>query len=364
MKNNLIFIGNKFLHNTSLQYYIIREVKKHISEIDSILFYQENDNSLFLNLETQLNNQANLFIATTKQNFSTIGKLLCTVTGDNQVLQGSTLIPRKSKKFEDGSYLIEHNNSLINVFHIDEMQKIPPLFIEQKPNLKIHILEETSQTLNALLTPLAQTYEVAFELTTIIEGWIEITLIQKKHGNLDKFLLALEKLLPNKIIQTNNIVRYIIDKLSSTNQKITFAESCTGGLLTYYFTKENGASTILDGSLITYSNDLKETWIAVEQKALEAFGAVSVEVVRQMSEGALNVSHADFAISISGIAGDGGGSAEKPVGTVFIGVRNKQNHIEKRFLFKGDRNYVQEQSVLMALKMVLLLDKKTFFEKI
>jgi len=364
MKNNLIFIGNKFLHNTSLQYYIIREVKKHISEIDSILFYKENDNSLFLNLETQLNDKANLFIATTKQNFSTIGKLLCTVTGDNQVLQGSTLIPRKSKKFEDGSYLIEHKNSFINVFHIDEMQKIPPLFLNENKATKVQIFQENETTLHALLTPLAQTYEIAFEMVTIVEEWIEVIFTQKKHGNLEKFLLALEKLLPNKLIQTDNVVSFMIQRLSSLNKKITFAESCTGGLLTYYFTKENGASTILDGSLITYSNDLKETWIAVEQKALEAFGAVSVEVVRQMSEGALNVSHADFAISISGIAGDGGGSAEKPVGTVFIGVRNKQNHIEKRFLFKGDRNYVQEQSVLMALKMVLLLDKKTFFEKI
>ena len=106
---------------------------------------------------------------------------------------------------------------------------------------------------------------------------------------------------------------------------------------------------------------LKENWLAVTHNALEENGAVSREVVTEMSEGAMNVSSADYTLSISGIAGDGGGTDEKPVGTVFIGARSETAHKEEHLNFSGDRNYVQHQSALYAIKMLLLLDKETFF---
>ena len=75
----------------------------------------------------------------------------------------------------------------------------------------------------------------------------------------------------------------------------------------------------------------------------------------------MNVSHADYSISISGIAGDSGGTDYKPVGTVYVGVRSKAQHREVRLNLKGDRNYIQHQSVLFAIKMLLLIDKELFF---
>ena len=154
---------------------------------------------------------------------------------------------------------------------------------------------------------------------------------------------------------------YIIDKLSSQNKKIAFAESCSGGLLTYYFTKNNGASKILDGALVTYSNSMKENWLGVNSKTLEEYGAVSAQSVSEMSDGAMNVSDADYAISISGVAGEGGGTEYKPVGTIYVGVRSKTEHKESRLNLSGDRNYIQHQSVLFAIKMLLLMDKEIFF---
>ena len=360
MKLNLIFIGHKFLQNEALVSYIVRGIEKENDKVSSIIFYEDNDNSLFLLLESQINSKDNLFIITTKQNFSTVGKLICTITDDNQILQGSSLIPKKSKEWEDGSYLLEYNQSLINVLHIDEMQKLPKLFITSKEAHYINIFNEREKSLELLLKPIAQTYEVSFELTTIIDGWVKVKIIQNRYGNVSGFVESVKKLL-DYVINKENIPSYIIEHLSNQNKKITFAESCTGGLLSYYFTKENGASKILDGSLVSYSNVLKENWLAVNSVTLQNHGAVSQEVVREMSEGALNVTNADYSISISGIAGDGGGTDEKPVGTVFIGVRNQNNHIEEKFLFKGDRNYIQQQSVLMSIKMLLLLDKKGFF---
>jgi len=362
MKLHVIFIGNKFIYNAPLKEYILRSIEKESDFVGDITFFKESDNSLFLYLEKEFNSKGNIIIVTSKQNFSTIGKLICTVTSDNQVLQDFMLIPQKASVFEERSYLLEYNDVIANVLQIDENQKMPQVLLSSKDTkATIHIFNEDIETIKNILTPIAQTYDVRFSIILKVEGWIRLDLSSSKYGDISNFIHATKKLLPTKLIPSANVIEYIIEKLSSNSKKITFAESCTGGLLSYYFTKVNGASKVLDGSLITYSNHLKENWLAVDHKILEENGAVSFEVVSEMSDGAINVSDADYAISISGIAGDTGGTDLKPVGTVFIGVRSKDEHREEHLHFNGDRNYVQHQSAMYAIKMLLDIDKKTFF---
>ncbi|HIP54232.1 MAG TPA: CinA family protein [Sulfurimonas autotrophica] len=362
MKTHLIFIGNKFVYNTSLQAYILRNIEKNSGFVDNITYFKDSDNSFFLYLEEELHALKRLIIVTCKQNFSTVGKVICTATSDNQILKEGMLIPQKASLFAERCYLLEYENSFINVIQMDEGQNMPELLLKNEEiRATVHVFEEEQSTLTTILTPIAQTYEVHFDVTQEVHGWLRVDIVSKKYGDISKFIHSSKKLLPKKLIASSNIVEYIIEKLSHAGKKITFAESCTGGLLSYYFTKHNGASKILDGSLITYSNGLKENWLAVDQAILEANGAVSAEVVREMSEGALNVSEADYALAVSGIAGDSGGTPLKPVGTVYIGVRSATQHVEKHLHFHGDRNYIQEQSALMAIKMLLLLDKETFF---
>jgi nicotinamide-nucleotide amidase len=362
MNLNLLFIGSKFIYNTPLKEYVIRKIEHNTDYINSITYFKESDNSLFLYLEKELNSSNKLIIVTTKQNFSTIGKLISTVTSDNQILKENMLIPQKSSLFEDGSYLLEYKDSVVNVLRMDEMQELPEILLQtQDLNAFIHIFEEDKDSAVAILSPIAQTFDVKLDIVILIEGWLRIHIVSKKYGDISKFINSAKHLLPTKLITASNIIHHIIEKLSSRQKKITFAESCTGGLLSYYFTKENGASKILDGSLVTYSDELKENWLAVEQSVLENFGAVSREVVLQMSEGATNVSNAEYAISISGIAGEGGGTEFKPVGTVYIGVRSSTKHAEIHLQLSGDRNYIQHQSALMAIKMLILIDKEMFF---
>jgi len=362
MKLHLMFIGNKFIYNSSLKEYIIRKVEQKIDFLSSVVYFKENDNSLFLYLERELNSSDKIIIVTTKKNFTTIGKLICTVTSDNQILKDNMLIPSNSSIFEDGSYVLEYKDSITNVLHVDEMQKMPEILLENhNSKATVHIFEEDKESALAILNPMAQTNDVKIEMVNIIDGWIRVDIVSKKYGNISNFIHSAKRLLPSKLIPASNITQYIIETLSNKHKKISFAESCSGGLLSYYFTKNNGASKILDGSLVTYSNDLKENWLAVEHDTLLEFGAVSSEVVAQMSEGAINVSHADYSMSISGIAGDTGGTELKPVGTVHIGVRSQTTHNEVHLRLKGDRNYIQQQSVLYAVKMLLLVDKKMFF---
>jgi len=362
MDVNVIFVGTKYLYNESLKEYALRNIKKNGALITSLKYYKDGDNSLFLDLESELNKNQDVLIIASKNNYTTVAKLICTITQDNLVLQEDTLIPSKTAVYEKGSFLLEYNEIYINVIALDEKQKMPQILLNiQKDKTSIQLFFETMSNAKILLDTLSQTYEVKLEFVELIEGWIEIHISSGKYGNISKFIASAKKLLPNKIIESNDVVAYIIDVLSKKDKKITFAESCTGGLLSYFLTKNNGASKILEGSLITYSNQLKENWLAVSEDVFEKYGAVSQECVEQMSEGALNVSGADYAISISGIAGDSGGSAEKPVGTVYIGVRNKEKYIYEHLLLQGDRNDIQYQSVLYAIKLLVLSDIETFF---
>jgi nicotinamide-nucleotide amidase len=362
MKLHLLFIGNKFIYNKSLKEYVIRKVEEKCDFINTLTHFKESDNSLLLFLEEEFNSSDKLIIVTTKHNFSTIGKMIATVTSDNQILKDQMLIPSKADKYLQDSYLLEYKNSTVNVISMDEMKKMPEILLSSEKNrATINIFDEDRESANALLGSLAQMHEVSFEVITIIEGWLRVEIESKKYGNISNFVDSVKQLLPKKLISAANIVEHIIEVLYENQKKVSFAESCTGGLLSYYFTSQNGASKILDGSLVTYSNDLKDNWLAVQEDVLEEYGAVSSQVVEQMSEGVIDVSHADYALSISGIAGDTGGTELKPVGTVYIGVRTKTTHEEVHLHLHGDRNYVQHQSALHAIKMLVTIDKEIFF---
>ena len=144
-------------------------------------------------------------------------------------------------------------------------------------------------------------------------------------------------------------VNEIIKRLASQNKTISFAESCTGGQIAAAFTSISGASTVLNGSVVTYSNDIKHSWLGVEREVLETFGAVSKECVSQMLTGIQKLSGADYVLAVSGIAGPNGGTDEKPVGTVYIGIKSAESEEVVHCLFKGDRASVQEQSTAFAI---------------
>ena len=141
--------------------------------------------------------------------------------------------------------------------------------------------------------------------------------------------------------------------LRASKQTITTAESCTGGLVASMITKISGSSDIFNGSIVSYSNKIKNQELNVKNETLEKYGAVSCEVVNEMLDGVINKFNADFAIAISGIAGPNGATKSKPVGTVVIGLGNSNNHkIVTVYNFNGSREEVQIQAAKVALKEI------------
>ena len=140
--------------------------------------------------------------------------------------------------------------------------------------------------------------------------------------------------------------------------KVVTAESCTGGLIAAALTAIAGSSDVVDRGFVTYSNEAKREMIGVPWDAILGHGAVSEPVARAMAAGALARSNADIAVSVTGVAGPGGGTDEKPVGLVHFGaVRAGFEPIVERHVFPGDRDQIRRLTVLTALAMVASLAK-------
>lgn len=142
------------------------------------------------------------------------------------------------------------------------------------------------------------------------------------------------------------------DLLKKANKTATCAESCTGGGVAYAITQVSGSSAYFEQGFVTYSNQAKQQMLGVSEISLEQHGAVSEAVVREMVAGACQRANADIGVAISGVAGPGGGSEHKPVGTVWFGFQGSECVAEKVH-FDGDREKVREQAIDYALKKLI-----------
>lgn len=154
--------------------------------------------------------------------------------------------------------------------------------------------------------------------------------------------------------EIHDLARRLVDEYATRKRKVTTAESCTGGLIAGAITEIAGASQIFEGGFITYSNQAKSDFLGLDPALFETVGAVSPEVAEAMAAGAIKYSRADIAVSATGIAGPGGGSAAKSVGLVYIGIADREGHLfHYKCNFSGDRSDIRLQTVKEALKMLL-----------
>ena len=145
----------------------------------------------------------------------------------------------------------------------------------------------------------------------------------------------------------------IIHLYQKRGKQITFVESCTGGLLSALFTAIPGSSAVVERGYVVYSNEAKVEVLGVSQELLIQQGAVSEGVAEALVKGAWAKSPASVAVSITGIAGPGGGSTEKPVGLVYIGIGEKGRSVwVQKMLFQGSRHEIRVQSVSVALDLL------------
>ena len=149
-------------------------------------------------------------------------------------------------------------------------------------------------------------------------------------------------------------IKKIINLLSKKNLKLSVAESCTGGMLSSSITSVSGASKIFKFGLVTYSNQSKISLLKVPQKVIKKYGAVSFQCCMAMVNNLAKISKSNLSVSITGIAGPLGGSKNKPVGLVFIGIKKAKKIKINRCLFKNNkRSSIQKAAVKKTLELIL-----------
>lgn len=161
----------------------------------------------------------------------------------------------------------------------------------------------------------------------------------------------------NSVIALEDIAleKAILDFMAKNELTLSTAESCTGGYIAHLITQHSGSSAVYFGGAVSYSYELKESMLGVKNETLWQYGAVSKETVTEMVEGALVNFKSDYAIAVTGIAGPGGGTDDKPVGTVWIGVANAKKTVVKKFSFGNKRQQNIERTAIAALNMLHIL---------
>ena len=211
------------------------------------------------------------------------------------------------------------------------------------------ILDLLEGQTNPTIAPYAKTGEVHFRVTAKASSEEEAKVL------VEPVVEELKKRFGSRVYTTREEItleQVVVDLLKERGWKLATAESCTGGMAAARLTGVAGVSSVFETGLVTYANKTKMALLGVKEDTLSAFGAVSRETARQMAEGLAERTGAEVTLSVTGIAGPDGGTAEKPVGLVYIGCRVKDKTTVRECRFGGSREKIRESSVAAALTLV------------
>ncbi|TQR61575.1 CinA family protein [Campylobacter troglodytis] len=360
MRHLLLIIGAKLKLNKNYKDYIIRQYKAVFKELNECLCFDKSTKELPFLLEAWSNEYDFITIFTSSELYGTNAKIVATLGEDSLVLKNELLVPSKAIKWVENSFLMQIGSCQINVLKSSINEKLPPLLCEVKHNFDFFCLRDMDEeSVLILLDSLAKSYEIELLSLSLLENLVLIKAVGAKFSNLESFLQATKTLFNQKIIWGADPIEFIASKLIEKKLKISFAESCTAGLCASELARFNGISAIFEGSLISYSNRLKNEWLGVSELVLQ--NEYSDKCVYFMLKGTFKTSDCDFALAISGVAGDSDDRGVK-AGTVFIGAMYRDgSFLQESLHFKGDRNFVRYQTVLASFMLMIKLKPEIFF---
>jgi len=325
----VIFVGKEWRFKKALK----EELFRYIS-FDAIKYIDSFD------IDFRPNNDT--LIVTNQKTYPLVTRIIARLANQNIVVKNDILVPEKSK-FSKNSFLVELGGKNVNVILLEK--EVPEIFIITPSFERINVFKMDKDTALMFLEPILNAHKLDYTVYENEGGFVEIV-TEPLSDTIKKEIIST---IPYVVF--GNLFEHIVKTLPP--KKITFAESCTGGLIASHLTKISGSSNCFDGSVVTYANRIKHEWLGVENSTLEKYGAVSEQTVKEMLLGAIEISKADFAIAVSGIAGPTGGTPTKPVGTVYIGVADRKNLQVELLHLKGDRNYIQYQAMMNAIRLFI-----------
>ena len=249
----------------------------------------------------------------------------------------------KNKNAKLGDNFTETRHVVIYGYTRQELSKVIRHFEAQLPEFVRITVENTHLVTNITLTGMNTGIELLrFQMN-------------RYHNNLNSIFTSDVVAMEDKTVP-----EVLGDLLHERELTVACAESCTGGNLAHRITQVPGSSAYFLGSVVSYSNDVKARVLGVSRSDISTYGAVSREVVEQMATGVASLMRTDCAIATSGIAGPDGGTALKPVGTVWIAVKYGEQTVSECIHFRGDRNSVIESSTNHGMVMLINLLRNSY----
>jgi nicotinamide-nucleotide amidase len=334
--------------------YIDRVLEKRAVFARRRYYYGTHDDSLPQELLEIVSAEWEIYIFCESESYPVLNRIVATLSHEAIVSDGERLHPLTASRVFANGYSIDVGACSLYITEISYEKTIE--FPKESPDMsrRVYIFAKShteyediarSATLKLGL-PLPSKVTPTMYMSTMDEP----VSIHELEGYFGK----------GRYIVTKNIFALLVEYLSSCGKSLTFAESCTGGLIASAFTSVSGASAILNGSFVTYSNGIKHEWLGVREETLMRYGAVSRECVEEMADGAMAKSRADIAIAVSGIAGPTGAVEGKPVGTVYICIKNSGEKRVERVFLPGDRVAIQERTLWRAVELLIESEKGIF----
>ena len=350
----IVYIGHSLCQDSISMGYIERVLENHGIFAKRKQYFGTHDESLPQELMEIVSTEREVYIFCEKESYPILNRIVATLSHEAIVSDGERLYPSTASRIFDTGYSIMVGRCSLYITNIsyDRAIYFPKESLDTRR--KVYIFANTRTKYEDIAESV--TLKLGLPLPSKITPTMYMTTIDEP-GSLYKLEEYFGR---GHYIVTKNIFTLLIEYLGSCGKSITFAESCTGGLIASAFTSVSGASAILNGSFVTYSNEIKDEWLGVRKETLARYGAVSRECVQEMADGAMRRSGADIAIAVSGIAGPTGAVPGKPVGTVYLCIINSGEKRVRRVFLLGDRVAIQERTLWCAVEMLIESEKGIF----
>lgn len=359
MKHLLFILGDELILHPTYKDYIFRTYEEKFKEINEIRIQAKSDKELPFLLEKLMQDYDFITIFASTQNYGIVAKILATLSDDNLILKEQNLVPDKAL-YTHNSFACEFETSKVNLLKINTQETMPKLLGEIDLDYEYFCLfgiDEESALL--LLETLTKSYKINLKSSKILDNLTLLKVSDSHNGTLDGFLQSVSNLFAQKFFLGKDPLRFIVSKLMQRGLKISFAESCTGGLCASELSKISGVSAIFEGSIVSYSNRLKHEWLGISESILENGGEYSERCVYFMLKGIFKTAKPDFALALSGVAE--GEDKDIKAGNIYIGAMFKDGtYIQELLHLKGDRIFIQKQAVLAAFCLMMKLKPEIF----
>ncbi|MBZ7991285.1 MULTISPECIES: CinA family protein [unclassified Campylobacter] len=361
MKHLLIYFTKDLSFNGSFCEFVDRSLAKKNLFANTIIKLNDDDSKLNTLLEIDVKKYELVTIIADEHSFSMINKILATLKECELSLIDDEFIVENPKDYKKNSVLIDLNGVMINILKAS-MFYLPEILHNTKLSYDFLISDLDLESAEILLNTSVKPYGVSLNIYSLLDNLLYVKVNTNEYSDEIGLLNSVKSLFPKKVIFADNLYEHIIKKLKENNKKLSFAESCTGGLLASNFTKINGSSSVYEGSVITYSNKSKKAWLNVEDIHLENQAVYSQNCALAMATGVLKLTKANYAITCTGVLGDSDDLGVKS-GVAFIcAISDTGLILHERLELLGDRIYKQNQCALACALLLCKLEREVFFE--